>query len=102
MKMQSSEMRMEQRGQALDQSVNGPGRYLQETEYTREQIDAALATEDKEVRRQMVKTSDVSGHGTAVAGIAAGNGRGSEGRRFRGAAPEAELIIVKMGPDSWQ
>lgn len=82
-----------------DQSVNGrpPAGYLAGTEYTREQIDAALATEDKEVRRQMVKTSDVSGHGTAVAGIAAGNGRGSEGRRFRGAAPEAELIIVKMG-----
>lgn len=82
-----------------DQSVNGrpPAGYLAGTEYTREQIDAALATEDKEVRRQMVKTSDVSGHGTAVAGIAAGNGRGSEGRRFRGAAPEAELIIVKTG-----
>lgn len=82
-----------------DQSVNGrpPAGYLAGTEYTREQIDAALATEDKEVRRQMVKTSDVSGHGTAVAGIAAGNGRGSEERRFRGAAPEAELIIVKMG-----
>ena len=82
-----------------DQSVNGrpPAGYLAGTEYTREQSDAALATEDKEVRRQMVKTSDVSGHGTAVAGIAAGNGRGSEGRRFRGAAPEAELIIVKMG-----
>ena len=82
-----------------DQSVNGrpPAGYLAGTEYTREQIDAALATEDKEVRRQMVITSDVSGHGTAVAGIAAGNGRGSEGRRFRGAAPEAELIIVKMG-----
>ena len=82
-----------------DQSVNGrpPAGYLAGTEYTREQIDAALATEDKEVRRQMVKTSYVSGHGTAVAGIAAGNGRGSEGRRFRGAAPEAELIIVKMG-----
>lgn len=82
-----------------DQSVNGrpPAGYLAGTEYTREQIDAALATEDKEVRRQMVKTSDVSGHGTAVAGIAAGNGRGSEGRRFRGAAPEAELIIVKIG-----
>ena len=82
-----------------DQSVNGrpPAGYLAGTEYTREQIDAALATEDKEIRRQMVKTSDVSGHGTAVAGIAAGNGRGSEGRRFRGAAPEAELIIVKMG-----
>ena len=94
-------MRMEQRGivSLWDQSVNGrpPAGYLAGTEYTREQIDAALATEDKEVRRQMVKTSDVSGHGTAVAGIAAGNGRGSEGRRFRGAAPEAELIIVKMG-----
>lgn len=82
-----------------DQSVAGnpPAGYSVGTEYTKEQINAALATEDKEIRRQMVKTSDVSGHGTAVAGIAAGNGRGSEGRRFRGAAPEAELIIVKMG-----
>ena len=31
-----------------------------------------------------------------MAGIAAGNGRGSEGRRYRGAAPESELVIVKM------
>src|SRR5699024_12398186 len=44
-----------------------------------------------------VLSRDTSGHGTAVAGIAAGNGRGSEGRQYRGAAPEAELIIVKMG-----
>lgn len=43
-----------------------------------------------------VLSADSSGHGTAVAGIAAGNGRGSAGRRFRGAAPEAELVIVKM------
>ena len=40
---------------------------------------------------------DTSGHGTAVAGIAAGNGKGSEGRRLRGGAPESRLIIVKMG-----
>nr|WP_288558265.1 S8 family peptidase [uncultured Mediterraneibacter sp.] len=63
-----------------DQSVNGrpPAGYLAGTEYTREQIDAALATEDKEVRRQMVKTSDVSGHGTAVAiNISFGNTYGS-------------------------
>lgn len=32
-----------------------------------------------------------------MAGIAAGNGRGSEERRLRGAAPESRLIIVKMG-----
>lgn len=43
-----------------------------------------------------VLSADSSGHGTAIAGIAAGNGRGSAGRRFRGAAPEAELVIVKM------
>ena len=43
-----------------------------------------------------ILSRDISGHGTAVAGIAAGNGRGSEGRRYRGAAPESELIIVKM------
>ncbi len=45
---------------------------------------------------QQPLSADSSGHGTAVAGIAAGNGRGSEGRRYRGAAPESELVIVKM------
>lgn len=82
-----------------DQAAEGtpPLGYSAGAEYTREQINAALAEEDRETRRQMVKTADISGHGTAVAGIAAGNGSGSEGRRFRGAAPEAELIVVKMG-----
>ena len=43
--------------------------------------------------------SDRSGHGTAVAGIAAGNGRASDGL-YRGAAYESELIIVRLGvPD---
>ncbi len=39
---------------------------------------------------------DVTGHGTAVAKIAAGNGNGS-GERFKGVAPKSELIIVKLG-----
>lgn len=38
-----------------------------------------------------------SGHGTAVAGVAAGNGNGSLGRRYRGVAVESELIVVKLG-----
>ncbi len=44
----------------------------------------------------MVPSQDISGHGTAVAGVAAGNGRGS-GRRYAGVATESELIVVKMG-----
>ena len=42
------------------------------------------------------QSQDISGHGTAVAGIAAGNGRGS-GNLYAGVAPESELIVVKMG-----
>ena len=42
---------------------------------------------------------DVSGHGTAVAGIVAGNGRQSGGV-YVGIAPESELIVVKMGNTS--
>ena len=46
------------------------------------------------------RSLDTSGHGTAVAGIAAGNGRASGGL-YRGAACESELIIVRLGiPDA--
>jgi len=37
----------------------------------------------------------LSGHGTHVAGIAAGNGRASGGQ-YRGVAFESELLIVKL------
>lgn len=65
-----------------------PDGYLFGTEYNNEQINEAL---------QMGKTlsKDESGHGTAAAGIACGNGNASNGR-YRGIAPEAELIVVKM------
>lgn len=43
-----------------------------------------------------VESSDISGHGTAVAGIAAGNGRNSEGR-YRGVAYQSRLVVVKLG-----
>lgn len=82
-----------------DQSFSGnpPEGYNLGREFTREQINRALQETDPLARLDLVPTRDISGHGTAVAGIAAGNGRGSEGRRYRGAAPEAELVVVKMG-----
>lgn len=43
---------------------------------------------------------DVIGHGTHVAGIAAGNGSGSPNRKWRGVAHEADLAIVKTTFDS--
>lgn len=40
--------------------------------------------------------TDYDGHGTHVAGIIGGDGSGSAGNRFRGIAPESELIIIKI------
>lgn len=65
-------------------------------EYSREKINEALKSQAPEDRREKLPSVDVSGHGTAVAGIAAGNGRGSGGR-YAGVAPESELIVVKLG-----
>lgn len=83
-----------------DQSIQGkpPAGYALGTEYTQEQINMALAQEGSiESKKEIVPSSDTSGHGTAVAGVAAGNGRGSEGMRYRGVAYESELIVVKLG-----
>ena len=83
-----------------DQTIqNGkpPEGYHIGTEFTSEQINEALSMEVKEERYRIVPSRDTSGHGTAVAGIAAGNGRGSKNGKYRGAAPEAGLLIVKMG-----
>ena len=80
-----------------DQSVNGnpPEGYTRGTEYTKEEIDEALVLGETEGRR-LVPSRDVSGHGTAVLGIAAGNGTVSEGVN-RGVAYESEILVVKMG-----
>ena len=81
-----------------DQTVEGtpPEGYRIGSEFSAEQINEALQQPNRTMRLQKVPSVDSSGHGTAVAGVAAGNGRNSGGR-YRGTAPDAELIIVKLG-----
>lgn len=73
-------------------------------EFDAAQINAALQAETPQQQFMLLPTVDTSGHGTAVAGIAAGYNAGGgneglfgEGGYYRGAAPEAELLIVKLG-----
>ena len=63
------------------------------TLYTNAQLNAALKN------KGAVNSRDKVGHGTAVAGTAAGNGRGATENQeiYQGIAPEADLIIVKVG-----
>lgn len=63
------------------------------TEYTREQINEALASDDP---LSLVSTQDTIGHGTFLAGLAASSSIPQED--FTGAAPEAELAVVKLKP----
>ena len=64
--------------------------------YTREEINAALETGSRTSALALVPSTDPSGHGTAVAAIAAGNGREGNGV-YRGVAYESELMVVKLG-----
>ncbi len=80
-----------------DQTITGvpPSGYQIGTLYTRELINEALSTPMPQ-RMGIVPSTDLSGHGTHVTGIAAGNGRASNGL-YRGVASMSELIIVKLG-----
>lgn len=65
-------------------------------EFSEAQINEALMTGSRQAAQQLVPSIDTSGHGTAVAGIAAGNG-GEGGPAYAGVARESELIIVRLG-----
>lgn len=82
-----------------DQTIPGnpPEGHVQGTEYTQEKINEALQQENRTERMKIVPSEDRSGHGTAVAGIAAGNGRGSKGARYQGVASESGILVVKLG-----
>ena len=78
-----------------DQTVDGnpPEGFRNGSEFTKAQIDEALASDSP---YEYVPSIDMAGHGTAVAGVAAGNGRSSDAVE-KGVAPNASLIIVKLG-----
>ena len=80
-----------------DQSIPGnpPEGYAIGTEYTNEEINEALSLSVQE-GRLLVPSEDVSGHGTAVLGVAAGSDF-SRGAVNRGVAYESDLLVVKMG-----
>ena len=71
-----------------DKGFNPPEGFMEGVIYTREQIDAAIAAGRGE-GYTIVPQRDASGHGTAVAGVAAGS--------ISGVATKADLLIVKLG-----
>lgn len=62
--------------------------------FSQEQINAALNAQDP---YEIVPSKDTDGHGTFMAGVAAGS-RVTRPAPFFGAAPDASLIIVKLKP----
>lgn len=81
-----------------DQTALGtpPEGYRIGAEFTREQINEALAASSAQERYRIVPSRDLTGHGTGVLGIAAGNGRAS-GAQYRGMASRSDLLVVKLG-----
>lgn len=78
-----------------------PEGFVTGTEFSREQLNAALREADPLRQYELVPSRDSSGHGTAVAGIAAGAAAnvtgGTANNNYEGVAPESELLIVKLG-----
>lgn len=62
-------------------------------EFSKEELDAALAEKSREAAYEKIPSIDRSGHGTAVAAIAAGS---NPSALLRGVAPDATLLIVKL------
>ncbi len=76
-----------------DNSGTPPLGFYSGSQYTYEDINMALLSKNP---LEIVPEVDTIGHGTAIAGIAAGNGRKSGGV-YTGVASESSLIVVKLG-----
>ena len=74
-----------------DTGANWPNNpYGKGTIYTRAQIDSALNG------LRPLTFRDAVGHGTTTSGIILGNGRNSVDRKWRGVAPNATIICIKI------
>ena len=73
------------------QSGTPPRDFSYGSEYTKEQIDSALQSENP---LELIPSTDDSGHGTYAASLAAGGA--DAGEQFLGAAPEAAIAMVKL------
>lgn len=79
-----------------DQSIEGnpPAEFAYGSVYTEEQINQALAAQNP---LDIVPSMDTNGHGTYLAGLAAGYDRSPDGT-YIGGAPEAMIAVVKLKP----
>ena len=75
-----------------DQSGDPPEGFAYGTLYTQQQINEALESAQPFLT---VPVKDEIGHGSALASVAAGSAL-EEGISFTGAAPEAQLVVVKL------
>lgn len=76
-----------------DRSGTAPSFFPYGSEYSKDQIDGALQIDNP---RSAVPAADPNGHGTYLAGVAAGTPE--EGQGFIGAAPDADLVVVRLKP----
>ncbi len=66
-------------------------------EYTKSDIEDEIDG----LPASFVRTEDTNGHGTHVAGTAAGNGASLSTNKYKGMAPETDIIVVKAGNGSF-
>lgn len=76
------------------QTGNPPEGFYYGTEYTHEMIEEAIRSEQP---YDTVPSRDENGHGTKMASVAAGSIL-TDTRDFRGAAPDASIVVVKLKP----
>ncbi|SFR72729.1 S8 family peptidase [Anaeromicropila populeti] len=79
--------------QTIESDSSQPEGFSFGTEYTQSQLNFALTSPDP---FSVVPSTDDVGHGTFLAGIAAGNR--IESNSFSGVVPDAQLAVVKLKP----